>query len=126
MIGLLFLAIALVIYAGADIFELMTIDSLESYQKYLGDKETGGQNWVATILGIIELATFILIMKNKIWTDDLIKLLFTLLLMGIFVKIATIGKDGAISRLTAYYGVASLFALPYMLKEIKSQEALTD
>ena len=111
--------IALIVFAGADMFELMSIESLADYQKYLQPGETG-QNWMGAAIVGFELATFSFIMRKKLWCDDKIKLVFLLLLLTFFIKIVIIGRDGTINRLGSYYGAASLFALPYMLKEIKS------
>ena len=111
-------AIALLIFFGADAVAMMMVESLEDYQKYLvGDQ--GGQNWVGSAIRAMELGVFVFIFKKRMWTDDILKLLLILLILVFLVNVATIGKVGTVSRMASYYDIASLFALPYMLKEIK-------
>lgn len=110
--------LALVIFAGSDMIAVMSIESLEDYQKYL-EGDQGGQSWVTAAISGFELGIFVLFLWKKIWKEDIIKLLMILLVLVFFVNVATIGKAGTVNRMASYYGVASLFALPYILKEIK-------
>lgn len=111
-------AFSLLIFFAADALIIITIETINDYHNYL-ETQGAGQSWVPAARAGMELGLFTYLVSKKIWDNDFYKLVFVLLAMYFLVNVIIIGRDGTLSRVSTYYGTATLFALPIILKEVK-------